>query len=157
MDELFFIVKGSIEIGFEINRKPKYVIRLGPGGVIGIYNITYNKKTMFNYRVKHEYFGYTIRKDNWQSLMRNPEYTEITDFVKNRVQAEFETEIKFKCLTVYRKYIYKLRNRQDKNEILTVINVHNNEHLLMHTEFERNPEICHSCSHPAPNPLEKFD
>lgn len=99
---------------------------------------------MFNYRIKHEFNGYTIRKDNWQSLMRNPEYTEITEFVKDRVLKEFETQIKFKCLAVYRKYIYKLRNRQDKNEILTVINVHNNEHLLMHTGAYRNQEdFCH--------------
>ena len=53
VQEIFFIVKGSIEVGFEINREPKYVVRLGPGGVIGIFNITYNRKTMFNYRVKH--------------------------------------------------------------------------------------------------------
>ena len=82
VEEIFFIVKGTIDVGFEINRKARYVIRLGPGGVVGIYNITYNKKTMFNYRVRHCYSGYTIRKDNWLSLMRNPEYSEINDYVK---------------------------------------------------------------------------
>ena len=66
VEEIFFIVKGSIEIGFEINRMPKYVVRLQKGGVIGIYNITFNKKTMFHYRVKHEFHGYTIKKDNWK-------------------------------------------------------------------------------------------
>ena len=82
VEEIFFIVKGTIDVGFEINRNARYVIRLGPGGVVGIYNITYNKKTMFNYRVRHCYSGYTIRKDNWLSLMRNPEYSEINDYVK---------------------------------------------------------------------------
>ena len=66
VEEIFFIVKGHIDIGFEINRQPKYVLRLGPGGVVGIFNITYNKKTMFNYKIKHTYDGYTIRKDNWK-------------------------------------------------------------------------------------------
>lgn len=65
VEEMFFIVKGSIEIGFELSRVAKYVVRLNEGGAIGIYNITFNKKTMFQYRVKHEFHGFTIRKDNW--------------------------------------------------------------------------------------------
>jgi hypothetical protein len=111
VQEIFFIVKGSIEIGFEINRIPKYVLRLGAGGVVGIFNITFNKKTMFMYRVKHRFVGYTIRKDNWKSLLGNPEYQEITSNVKARVLKSFEVDIKFKILAVYRKYIYKLRSR----------------------------------------------
>ena len=111
VQEIFFIVKGSIEIGFEVNRTPKYVLRLGPGGAIGIFNITYNRKTMFNYRIKNCFTGYTIRKDNWKALLNNPEYSEISEHVKTQVLKDFEMQIKFKCLEVYRKYIYKLRNR----------------------------------------------
>jgi len=80
--EIFFIVKGSIEIGFEANREARYVIRLHNGGVIGIYNVTYDKKTMFHYRVKENFFGYTIRKDNWKSIIFNPEYEDITCHVR---------------------------------------------------------------------------
>jgi hypothetical protein len=75
--------------------------------------------------------------------MRNTEYSEITDYVKEKVLKEFELNIKFKCLSVYRKYIHKLRCRQDKNEILTVINVHNNQHLLMHTgAYKDSEDLC---------------
>ena len=28
VQEIFFIVKGSIEVGFELSRTPKYVVRL---------------------------------------------------------------------------------------------------------------------------------
>ena len=52
VNSIFFIVKGSVEVGFEVNRDPKYVLRLTKGGVFGIYNVTFNKKTMFTYRVK---------------------------------------------------------------------------------------------------------
>ena len=45
VDEIFFIEKGSIDIGFEINRNGKYVMRLRNGGVVGAYNVTQNKKT----------------------------------------------------------------------------------------------------------------
>ena len=82
VQELFFIVKGSIEVGFELSRVPKYVIRLQKGGVIGIYNVTFNKKTMFHYRVKHEFHGFTIRKDNWNGTMSNPEFADLTCHIR---------------------------------------------------------------------------
>lgn len=52
VQELFFINKGSVDIGFEVSRDPKYVLRLQKGGVIGIYNVTFDKKTIFIYKVK---------------------------------------------------------------------------------------------------------
>jgi hypothetical protein len=82
VNSIYFIVKGSVEVGFEVNRDPKYVLRLTKGGVFGIYNVTFNKKTMFTYRVKDAFQGFTIRKDNWKSLMTNPEYEDISSFVK---------------------------------------------------------------------------
>lgn len=89
VDEVFFIVDGSIEIGFELSRKPKYVVRLQSGGSVGIYNVTFNKKTMFNYRVKQEFHGFTIRKDNWKSVIFNPEYSELTCFIRHQVEEQF--------------------------------------------------------------------
>ena len=51
VQEIFFIEKGTVDIGFEISREEKYVIRLQKGGVIGIYNVTFDKKTIFIYKV----------------------------------------------------------------------------------------------------------
>ena len=55
VDEIFFIEKGSVDIGFEINRETRFIIRLKQGGVIGIYNLTFNTKTLFMYRVKDRF------------------------------------------------------------------------------------------------------
>jgi hypothetical protein len=67
VEEVFFIDKGSIDIGFEINRESKFVLRLGNGGVVGAYNITFGSKTVFIYKVSNlaDFEGFTIRKDNW--------------------------------------------------------------------------------------------
>ena len=51
VEEIFFIEKGSIDIGFEINRESKFVLRLANGGVIGAFNITFGTKTLFIYQV----------------------------------------------------------------------------------------------------------
>lgn len=61
VDEIFFIEKGSVDIGFEINRDTRFIMRLGKGGVIGAYNLSYHTKTLFIYRVKDQYSGLTIR------------------------------------------------------------------------------------------------
>ena len=60
VQELYFIIDGSIDIGFEISRETRYVVRLTKGGVIGIYNITFDRKTSFNYKVKHTFNGFCI-------------------------------------------------------------------------------------------------
>ena len=82
VEEIFFILHGSIEIGFEISRQPKYVLRLTQGGVIGIYNVTFNKKTLFNYRVRQEFKGFTIRKENWKQIINNPEFKSVICSIK---------------------------------------------------------------------------
>jgi hypothetical protein len=111
---IYFIVKGTVDVGFEINRIPKYVVRLTQGGTFGIYNVTFEKKTMYNYRVKHDMHGFTIRKMNWKVLMWNPNFTDITNFVKKQVLHSFERDIKFKVMAIYKKFIIKIRERSDQ-------------------------------------------
>ena len=128
--EVFFCVKGSIEVGFEISREPKYVVRLQKGGVIGIYNVTFNKRTMFLYKVRHEFHGFTIRKDNWRSIMSNPEFQDLTCHIRNHIEDQFMKQIKLKVLKIYRYYIGRLKKRKDKEMILTVMNVNDDTHTL---------------------------
>lgn len=54
-NEMFFVNSGSIDIGYELNNKRKFVLRLEKGGVVGAFNCTYNKKTIFIYKCKHAF------------------------------------------------------------------------------------------------------
>jgi hypothetical protein len=47
VDEIFFIEEGGVDIGFEINRDTKFILRLSKGAVIGAFNMTFNCKTIF--------------------------------------------------------------------------------------------------------------
>lgn len=49
VNEIFFIEKGCVNIGFEVNRGFKFIVRLPAGGVVGGYNCTFNAKTLFVY------------------------------------------------------------------------------------------------------------
>ena len=59
---MFFIMDGTIDIGFEISRDTKYVLRLPKRNVIGAFNCTFDKKTLFKYKVSRKIAAYTIRK-----------------------------------------------------------------------------------------------
>tara|TARA_B110000285_G_scaffold217775_1_gene266525 strand:- start:525 stop:830 length:306 start_codon:yes stop_codon:yes gene_type:complete len=50
VEEMFFIMKGTVDIGFEESRNTKYVLRLAKRNVIGAFNCTFNKKTLFMYK-----------------------------------------------------------------------------------------------------------
>lgn len=111
--EMFFINSGSIDIGFELNNKTKFSLRLFKGGVVGAFNCTYNKKTIFIYKVKSEFKGLTIRKMKWLSILQNDDFHMISNVVKQNVSREYFLKIKNKVLLEQAKYIKQLKNRAD--------------------------------------------
>jgi hypothetical protein len=132
VDEIFFIDKGSVDIGFEISRETKYVIRLEKGGVVGIYNVTYDKKTIFLYKVKHFFEGFSIRRANWMSIIFSEEHKDITIFMREQIKQEYEVSIKFKVLEVYNKEMSKLKKRHDKDEVMTVMGTKSEKSIMTH-------------------------
>jgi hypothetical protein len=87
VDELIFLEKGSIDIGFVLNDSPKYIVRLQAGGVVGVFNVTFNVKTRFLYTCYHTATAYGVSKSDWLRIMGicgdcNPDYKEISDTVK---------------------------------------------------------------------------
>jgi CRP-like cAMP-binding protein len=109
VDEIFFINKGAIDIGFEISRQSKYVIRLDKGGVIGIYNVTFDKKTIFIYKVSSMFEGFTIRRENWKNIIYAPEHEDITCFIRHKITEEYHKSIKMPLLKVHKKVIHGLK------------------------------------------------
>ena len=87
-------MSGSIDVGFEFDRDPKYCIRLKKRNVIGAYNCTFNKKTLFIYKVSNELECYTIRKLNWIQLINNTEYKRIIQILKGNITLNYLTRIK---------------------------------------------------------------
>lgn len=77
VEEMYFVMSGSINVGFEHNRDIKDVVRLNAGSVIGAYNCTMNKKTIFNYRVFKNLKTFIIRKSNWFDLINDEYFHEV--------------------------------------------------------------------------------
>ena len=69
--EILFLNKGSIDIGFEINKKACYVIRKSNGCIIADLGCTFNHKSNYIYRTHTECRGYSIRKQAWLRILNN--------------------------------------------------------------------------------------
>ena len=103
--EMFFINSGSVDIGFELNNRTKYCLRLSRGGVVGAFNCTYDRKTIFIYKCKTEFKGLTIRKIKWLSILKNDDYHPISNVVRQNVSREYFIKIKNKVLLEQSRYI----------------------------------------------------
>ena len=57
IETVIFVTKGNVDVGFEINRKEKMVLRFSNRIIIGAYNCAENKKTLFLYKCKTDVFG----------------------------------------------------------------------------------------------------
>ena len=85
--------------------------------MIGAYNCTFNKKTLFIYKCNTDVRGYTIRKQNWVAIMSENEG--LSTKVKANIEKEYLSKIKVRMLVEKNKAIKKLKETQ--NEILGVI------------------------------------
>ena len=75
MNEILFFEIGMFEIGYEINRFTRYVLRFKNSAqranIIGAYGATFNKRSTFKYRTITECKGFFIRKLKWQEIIED--------------------------------------------------------------------------------------
>ena len=75
MNEVLFFETGTFEIGYEINRFSRYILRfknnLAKANAIGAYGATFNLRTIFKYRTITECQGFFIRKLKWLEVIED--------------------------------------------------------------------------------------
>ena len=113
VNEIFFIEQGSVNIGFEINRGHRFVIRLSSGGVVGGYNCTFNRKTLFVYQVCQDMEAQTLKKHEWRGLLSDPDYEVLSRSLRANQEREYLTRIKNRVTTEKARYLDSLKRRAD--------------------------------------------
>lgn len=113
VNEIFFIEQGCVNIGFEINRGHRFVIRLSSGGVVGGYNCTFNRKTQFVYQVCQDMEAQTLKKHEWRSLLSDPDYAVLSRSLRANQEREYLTRIKNRVTAEKAKYLDSLKRRAD--------------------------------------------
>ena len=121
INEVIFIETGECDIGYEINKQQKYVIRYSKSTVVGAFNCTFNKRAIFCYKANSECKGYSIRRSNWVQLVDENEFPNISKILKKNVEYDYLTNIKNKVLDCKKKHILKYQKRSDYQQMLTII------------------------------------
>jgi hypothetical protein len=83
LNEITFVSKGSIVIGYEINKQKKYCIKFKNNCVVGAFECTFNRRSSFIYTCLTECKGFFIRKNQWHSLIEDHE--EVTNKLKSNI------------------------------------------------------------------------
>lgn len=100
---IYFIEKGEIDFGYEINKQSRWVIRI-PKAIVGMYEVIYEKRCYFQVRAHQHCKGYFIKKQ---------EFVKIKD-----IFAQGWADTKEKTLQFYinflRKPIQKKKNKDFK-------------------------------------------
>ena len=68
VSQVTFIEKGTYDYGFEINKKYIFCIRKPIGGIIGMYEVFFNRRCTFVVRADTDCIGYYIIKKDWIKL-----------------------------------------------------------------------------------------
>lgn len=119
VNEVNFILNGTFEIGFEINRIPNYVLRFKNCNVIGAYGVTFNRRSMFLYKTVTTCHGFFIRRIEWRGLME--EHASISQHLKDAVKKEYEISIMNRVMTEKKAMIKKWKARSDYEATLQVV------------------------------------
>ena len=69
--EIMFFNRGTVDIGFEVNRKVKFVLRKQNSIVIADHGCTFNHKSCFIYKAKTVCEGFAIKKLNWLKVLNS--------------------------------------------------------------------------------------
>ena len=98
--EALFVVQGNYNVGYEVNKHLRYRTQFGPSTVIGVFNMSFQKRMNFIYKAQTHLVCYGIRKREWLRIMN--------------AFPQFQLEIKNKSLSFYFTKLYmpltKLKN-----------------------------------------------
>lgn len=106
IEEIIFITEGSVDVGYDLNRNRKFVLRFDKRHVIGIFNCTFDVRAMFVYMSKTKCTGYFLRKRTWKRLLN--EYTNISNVLRYKVHEDYTVNIKTKVLALKNRDLNKV-------------------------------------------------
>jgi hypothetical protein len=119
INEIIFVQKGQVDIGYEVNKKKKFVIRYIDKTLIGAFNCTFNIRAIFCYLAKTDCEGFMIRKVDWMQILNDSPV--IGEVVKSNVEKDYFANIKDKVLAQKDKDLLRITKRFDYQQIQTIL------------------------------------
>ena len=67
--EILFVMKGSVVVGYEINKVKKYCMKYRDKCIIGDYGVTFNQRSPLLYTALTDIHALSIRKEVWFEVL----------------------------------------------------------------------------------------
>ena len=93
--EVTFIDQGTVAVGFEVNKKHKFIIKYENKCIIGAFGISFGQRSRYIYKTLSICKGYFIRKQKWfEILMEKPEISKV---LKQNILIDFIMNVRCKA------------------------------------------------------------
>jgi hypothetical protein len=132
VNEAIFFEKGMVDVGFAINRKQNFVIRLSEDIQIGSYNITFDKRSKYIFKTSQVCIGFSIRRINWKIVMMDEDFDIITTPLKKKIMIEYEEVTAQRVTKEKATLMAKWAQRNDYDAMLRVVD---NEVVAVDLDF----------------------
>ena len=87
-----FFEQGAVDVGYELNRKTVYKMRLVTNLVVGAFYGTFNRRAMFTVKASKECSGFQIRTLNWNQVLSR--YTQVSRMLKIKILENFYRNVR---------------------------------------------------------------
>ena len=129
VNEIIFFETGIVDVGYDINRHKKFVLRYEKQIEIGAYHCTFNRQAIFVFMCKSDCYGQSIKKTVWHDIMES--YPNILAYLSKVIERSYEQDLKANVEKTKRLHLSRIQKRRDLQSILTVVPNTDNQQTSM--------------------------
>ena len=113
-DMIYFFTKGMFSVGFNVNLGTRFPLSYKYYRIVGVYGVTFFKRSQYIYKTKTNTEGFFIRRKNWKTIME-PERNDknVIHELKELIIREYEVKISGKMNKFKEEEIKRQMNRAD--------------------------------------------
>lgn len=124
-EEIYFIMQGRYDIGYELNYCKRYRIQFGERTVIAGFNVANDQRINFNYRAHSYISAYSIRRKTWKELQKDHEL--FTQHMNFTFLTNYNTQVLNPLRTKKLQEIKELSTRHDFNQYQMIESISNTQ------------------------------
>lgn len=116
VNELIFISKGTVDVGYTINGSTHYALRFVDKVMVAVYESTLGVRTMANYKCKTFCEGYCINQGVWKGIVDTP----IAEHIGAGIKVQYYEQIYRKIVEAKASALRGVYKRKDYQNIATL-------------------------------------
>ena len=109
--EIFFVLSGKFDVGYNINNRKFYRLRFVEGRMINAFNVHFDRRSEFMIRAFSFVNCFAYRKANWKQLMAL--YPDFERQIKITIFSLYEKQIRIPMMKKRKQHLEQIKKRND--------------------------------------------